>query len=74
MQISFVLESWRETVDKSKISADNIRESFHYSAKIKDSFQQVEELCRPYKKRCIHLCRRLSISESASYEGSGEIQ
>ena len=38
MQISFVLGNWCETVDRSRINADNFRESFHNSAKIEDSF------------------------------------
>ena len=31
----------------SRVGADNFRESSQHSANIEDSFQQVEELCRP---------------------------
>ena len=38
----------RDIIDfVSRVGADNFREGSQHSVKIEDSFQQVEELCRP---------------------------
>ena len=50
-----------------------LQRSFHYSAEIEDNFQPAEELCRPSKKRCDILGRRLGVPENVSNEMSGDI-
>ena len=58
MQISFVLGNWCETVDRSRINADNFRESFHNSAKIEDSFFYID-------RKAMWTLRRKNVSFSS---------
>ena len=57
-----------KTVDRSRIGADNFRESFHYSAKVEDSFQQT------LREKMYHFSvGDLVFLKIVSYEGSVEV-
>ena len=50
MQITSMLGSWRETIDRTRVGIDNFRESSHHSAEIKDSLQRQKSYADPKRK------------------------